>query len=108
MGEESKVGGEKEIKRKEELGGAEEERAEEQRSKGGGGGFRLGGEDEREGRGPRQHVAGCIGSLSSTRINSRRVLDPRESSSTIICKLSHIMVPNLTKKISLIGRVGNF
>ena len=42
---------------KEELGGAEEERGEEQRSKRGGGGFRLGGEDERERRGPPQHVA---------------------------------------------------
>ena len=89
----------------------EGQRRRERRSKGvkeEGGGFRLGGEDEREGRGPRQHVAGCIGSLSSTRISSRRVLDPRESSSTIICKLCHIMVPNLSKKISLIGRVGNF
>ena len=54
---------------KEERGGAEEERREEQRSKRGGGGFRLGGVDEREGRGRRPHVAGCIGSLSSTRIS---------------------------------------
>ena len=69
---------------KEERGGAEEERGEEQRSKRGGGGFRLGGEDEKEGRGRRQHVAGCIGSLSSTRISSRRVLDPREQESPLI------------------------
>ena len=80
----------KEVKRrvigKEERGGAEEERGEEQRSKRGGGGFRLGGVDEREGRtrGRRQHVAGCIGSLSSTRISSRRLLDPREQESPLL------------------------
>ena len=68
---------------KEERGGAEEERREEQRSKRGGG-FRLGGVDEREGRGRRQHVAGCIGSLSSTRISSRRLLDPREQESPLL------------------------
>ena len=68
---------------KEERGGAEE-RGEEQRSKRGGRGFRLGGEDEKEGRGRRQHVAGCIGSLSSTRISSSRVLDPREQESPLI------------------------
>ena len=69
---------------KEERGGAEEERGEEQRSKRGGGGFRLGGVDEREGRGRRQHVAGCIGSLSSTRISSRRLLDPNEQESPLL------------------------
>ena len=70
---------------KEERGGAEEERGEEQRSKRGGGGFRLGGVDEREGRGRRQHVAGCIGSLSiSTRISSRRLLDPKEQESPLL------------------------
>ena len=57
---------------KEERGRAEEERGEEQRSKRGGGGFGLGGVDERDGRGRRQHVVGCIGSRSSTRISSRR------------------------------------
>ena len=62
---------------KEERGGAEEERGEEQRSKGGG-------VDEREGRGRRQHVAGCIGSLSSTRISSRRLLDPKEQESPLL------------------------
>ena len=60
------------------------------------------------GRGPRQHVAGCIGSLSNTRISSRRVLDPRESNCTIICKLFHIIVPNLSKKILFICSVCNF
>ena len=67
-----------------------------------------GGEGPRGPRGPRQHVAGCNGSLSSTRISSRRLLDPRVSSSTIICKLCHIMVTYLSKKISSICRVGYF
>ena len=44
----------------------------------------LGGVDEREGRGRRQHVAGCIGSLSSTRISSRRLLDPKEQESPLL------------------------
>ena len=69
---------------KEERGGAEEERGEEQRSKRGVGGFRLGGVDEREGRGRRQHVAGCIGSLSSMRISSRRLLDPKKQESPLL------------------------
>ena len=55
-----------------------------------------------KGRGPRQHVAGCIGSPSSTRISLGRAQDPEESTSTIICKLFHMIVPNLSKKISFI------
>ena len=55
-----------------------------------------------KGRGPRQHVAGCIGSPSSTRISLGRVQDPKESMSTIVCKLFHMIVPNLSKKISFI------
>ena len=52
---------------------------------------RGGGEQERiRGRGPRQHVAGCIGSLS------------RESTSTIIGKLFYMIAPNLSQKLSLI------
>ena len=31
-----------------------------------------------------EHVAGCIGSLSSTRISSRRLLDPREQESPLL------------------------
>ena len=55
-----------------------------------------------EGRGTRQHVAGSIGSPSSTRISLGRVQNPKESTSTIICKLFHMIVPNLSKKISFI------
>ena len=50
-----------------------------------------------KGRGLRQHVAGCIGSPSSTRISLGCVQDPKESTSTIICKLLHMIVPNLSK-----------
>ena len=40
-----------------------------------------------EGRGPRQYVAGSIGSPSSTRISLGRVQNPKESTSTIYFKL---------------------
>ena len=35
-------------------------------------------------------------------ISLGRVKDPKESTSTIICKLFHIIVPNFSKKISFI------
>ena len=54
------------------------------------------------GRGSRQHVAGCIGSPSSTRISLGRGQDPTESISTITCELFYTIVSNLSKKISFI------
>ena len=59
-------------------------------------------EERIKGKGPRQHVAGCIGSPSSTRISLSRIQDPKESTSTIICKLFQMIVPNLSKKISFV------
>ena len=55
-----------------------------------------------KGRVPCQHVAGCIGSPSSARISLGRIQDPKESTSIIISKLFHMIVPNLSKKISFI------
>ena len=98
------------MKRTEERRGREEDRntrgVEGEERRGGGEERNIGGgRGEQEmirGRGPRQYVAGCFGSVSSTRISFRRVQDPRALTSTIICKLFPIIVPNLSKKISLI------